>query len=31
MTTKLVYTDEAISDLQRLRDFIKQNNPSTAQ
>ena len=31
MTTKLVYTDEAISDLKRLRDFIKQNNPSAAQ
>jgi len=31
MTTKLVYTDEAISELKRLRDFIKQNNPSAAQ
>ncbi|TVQ71084.1 MAG: type II toxin-antitoxin system RelE/ParE family toxin [Oceanospirillales bacterium] len=27
---KLVYTDEAIEDLQRLRNFIAVNNPSAA-
>jgi plasmid stabilization system protein ParE len=27
---KLVYTDEAIEDLQRLREFIAAHNPSAA-
>jgi len=27
---KLVYTDEAIEDLKRLREFIAVNNPSAA-
>jgi len=28
---QLIYTQEAIADLQRLRDFIAENNPSSAQ
>ena len=28
---RLVYTQEAIGDLERLRDFIAQNNPAAAQ
>ena len=28
---KIIYTPEAISDLQRLRNFIEQNNPIAAQ
>ena len=28
---KIIYTPEAISDLERLRDFIEQNNPIAAQ
>ena len=31
MTITLVYTDEAIVDLKRLRDFIKRHNPNAAQ
>lgn len=27
---KIAYTDEAIKDLQRLREFIAKNNPSAA-
>ncbi len=29
--TQLIYTQEAIADLQRLREFIAEKNPSSAQ
>jgi len=28
---EIIYTQEAIADLQRLREFIAENNPSAAQ
>jgi len=30
MSMKLVYTDEAINDLKRLREFIQEHNPIAA-